>query len=80
MAQKASLRQYNGGDSNVPSLVLDVYLGWEGVREGVKILTRVQSHLYSSYICSLYSFLYSFLYSLYSRIGPNTMTQQIKLI
>ncbi len=31
MAREASLRQYNGGDSNVPSLVLDVYLGWEGV-------------------------------------------------
>ncbi len=95
MAQKASLRQYNGGDSNVPYLVLDslrrqntkpflqsslIYLGWEGVREGVPIPTRGQSQLYSSYICSLYSFLYSFLYSLYSRIGPNTMTQQIKLI
>jgi hypothetical protein len=91
MAQKASLRQYNGGDSNVPYLVLDslrrqntkpflqsslVYLGWEGVREGFPIPTRGQSQLFSSYICSLYSFLYS----LYSRIGPNTMTQQIKLI
>jgi hypothetical protein len=95
MAQKASLRQYNGGDSNIPYLVFDslrrqntkpflqsslVYLGREGVRDGVPIPTRGQSQLYSSYICSLYSFLYSFLYRLYSRIGPNTMTQQIKLI
>ncbi len=37
MTREASLRQYNGGDSNVPSLVLDVYLGWEGVRENYLI-------------------------------------------
>jgi hypothetical protein len=50
MAPEVLLRQYNGGDSNVPSLVLNslrrqntkpflqsslVYLGWEGVRVGM---------------------------------------------
>jgi hypothetical protein len=95
-AKGIALRQYNGGDSNVPYLVLDslrrqntkpflqsslVYLGWEGVREGVPIPTRGQSQLYSSYICSLYSFsfIFSYIVCIY-RIGPNTMTQQIKLI
>jgi hypothetical protein len=41
MAREASLRQYNGGDSNVPSLVLDVYLGWEGVRE--KLINKINT-------------------------------------
>jgi hypothetical protein len=78
MAQKASLRQYNGGDSNVPYLVLDslrgqntkpflqsslVYLGWEGVQEGVPIPTRGQSQLYSiaTYVVCIVSYIVSYI-------------------
>ncbi len=86
MARVASLRQYNGGDSKVPSLVLDflrrqntkpflqsslVYLGWEGVREWVG---GSQFRRGDSPYCP------PAIYVVCSRIGPNTMTQQKKLI